>query len=363
MAENQEDRSREDLTEEASPYRLEEMRRKGQVAQSREVSAILALLAAGAVTYATAPQMGAGMLEFMREVFKADLSSRQELASLAMTKGFMLKSLRLTAFLALPICLAGFVMGILGSVSQVGFLFTAEPLSPDLSRLNPISGLRRLLGMKQLVEAVKLVFKVAVVLSVAYGLVKGITLGASAHLGQDLFTIADGFGSAAKKVFVALVAILAVFAGVDYGFQWFEFRKSVRMTKQEAKQEHKEREGDPQIRARIRAIQREVARRRMMQAVKKADVVVTNPTHIAIALSYQKSEMSAPKVVAKGADFLAQKIKQVAAEAGVPTVENVPLARTLYKTVKIGQVVPRPLYQAVAEVLAYVYRLKNRSNY
>jgi flagellar biosynthetic protein FlhB len=132
------------------------------------------------------------------------------------------------------------------------------------------------------------------------------------------------------------------------------------MTKQEAKQEHKEREGDPQIKARVRAVQREVARRRMMQAIKKADVVITNPTHIAIAISYEKDKMLAPKVVAKGADHLAQRIKKIAAENGVPMVENVPLARTLFKTVKVNQYVPRALFQAIAEVLAYVYRLKGR---
>jgi flagellar biosynthetic protein FlhB len=136
--------------------------------------------------------------------------------------------------------------------------------------------------------------------------------------------------------------------------------KGMKLTKQEAKQEFKEREGDPLIKARVRSIQREVARRRMMNAVKKADVIVTNPTHIAVAIVYDRSKMDAPRVVAKGADFLAQKIKKIAADAGVPLVENVPLARTLFKSVKVGQQVPRALYQAVAEVLAHVYRLKNR---
>ena len=154
--------------------------------------------------------------------------------------------------------------------------------------------------------------------------------------------------------------ILLVFAAIDYFLQRDEFQKSVRLTKQESKQEHKEREGDPQVRARVRAIQRDMARKRMMAAVKKADVVITNPTHIAIAIEYDRDGMAAPKVVAKGVDFVAQKIKQIAAEAGVPTVENVPLARTLYKTVKVGHAIPRALYHAVAEVLAYVYRLKNR---
>jgi flagellar biosynthetic protein FlhB len=147
---------------------------------------------------------------------------------------------------------------------------------------------------------------------------------------------------------------------IDFAYQRWEYNKGLRLTKQEAKEEFKEREGDPKIKARVRAVQREIARRRMMEAVKKADVIVTNPTHIAIAISYDKDKMDAPRVVAKGADHLAERIKKIAAEAGVPLVENVPLARTLYKSVKVGKAVPRALYQAVAEVLAYVYRLRNR---
>jgi flagellar biosynthetic protein FlhB len=142
--------------------------------------------------------------------------------------------------------------------------------------------------------------------------------------------------------------------------QKWDYNKQLRMTKQEAKEEYKEKEGDPQIKARVRAVQREMARKRMMEAVKKADAIVTNPTHIAVAIVYEKNSMAAPKVIAKGADFLAERIKKVAVEAGVPLVENVALARTLFKTVKVGQYVPRALYQAVADVLAYVYRLKGK---
>jgi flagellar biosynthetic protein FlhB len=161
-------------------------------------------------------------------------------------------------------------------------------------------------------------------------------------------------------IFLTLIGVLGIFAAIDFSIQRFQYNKSLRLTKAEAKQEHKEREGDPQIKARIRAIQRDMARKRMMNAVKKADVIITNPTHIAIAVVYDREKMMAPKVIAKGADFIAQRIKKVAAEAGIPLVENVPLARTLYKTVKTGQYVPRALYQAVAEVLAYVYRLKGK---
>jgi flagellar biosynthetic protein FlhB len=153
--------------------------------------------------------------------------------------------------------------------------------------------------------------------------------------------------------------VLLVFAGIDLFLQKREYGKQVRVTKQEAKQEAKEQEGDPLIKARIRSVQRDMARKRMMQAVKKADVIITNPTHIAIALQYDKDKMVAPKVVAKGADFMAERIKQIGRENGVVLVENVPLARAMFKAVKVGQVIPRNLFQAVAEVLAYVYKLKN----
>jgi flagellar biosynthetic protein FlhB len=210
------------------------------------------------------------------------------------------------------------------------------------------------------VEGLRLVLKIGATVFVSYGILKTQAWIAPSYSFVDLQTTGSIMGATAKELFSSLVLVLAVFAGVDYFFQRQEFMKNVRLTKQEAKQEYKEREGDPAIKARIRAIQRDVARKRMMAAVKKADVIVTNPTHIAIAIQYDRENMSAPKVVAKGADFVAQKIKQLASEAGVPMVENVPLARTLYKTVKVNQAIPRALYQAVAEVLAYVYRLKNR---
>jgi flagellar biosynthetic protein FlhB len=214
--------------------------------------------------------------------------------------------------------------------------------------------------MKQGIEAIRLLIKTVILVSVSYALIKSEVLRAPGYAGTDIGDILPVIANISKTLFLTLFGILALFAVVDYAMQKFEMNKQLRMTKQEAKQEHKEREGDPMIKARIRAIQREVSRKRMMQAVKKATVIITNPTHIAIAIYYDKDTMAAPKVVAKGADFMAQRIKKIAAEAGVPMVENVPLARTLYKTVKLNQAVPRALYQAVAEVLAYVYRLKNR---
>lgn len=360
MAENQDERSREDLTEEASPHRLEEYRRKGQVAQSRELSGLAALLAAGVATYALAPRMGTQLAGFMNEVFRVDLSSRMDLGSSHVARGFFMKAVLLMTSIGLPICLAGFVVGALSSFAQIGSIFSLDPLTPNLDKISPLQGWKRIFSMKQGIDALRLTFKMSVVLVITYALIKTEIFKAPMQVASDPTSLFGAYAHAAKVVFLSLIGVLAIFAAADFSLQRWDYSKNLRMTKQEAKQEHKEREGDPQIKARIRAIQRDIARKRMMAAVKKADVIITNPTHIAVAIVYDKDEMAAPKVVAKGADFIAQKIKQIASEAGIPLVENVPLARTLYKTVKVNQAVPRVLYQAVAEVLAYVYRLRKK---
>jgi flagellar biosynthesis protein FlhB len=359
MAEN-EDRSSEDLGEEISQYRLEEAKRKGQVAQSRELTGMVALLAAGAALYGFAPGMTESLAEFMREVFRTDLTARADLTGTHVLSQTLLKALKVLALVGLPVAAVGFVTSAVASFSQIGAIFTFEPLSPDLEKIDPIKGLQRLFSMKQVWEALRLLLKIAAVVTVIYTIMRGEILGSSTRLELDPHSQMAVLGQNGWKVFLSLIAVLIVFAAIDFFLQRFQFNKGLRLTKQEAKQEAKERDGDPMIKARIRSIQREMARKRMMQAVKKADVVITNPTHFAVALVYDREKMAAPKVVAKGADFLAQQIKKLAAEAGVPMVENVPLARGLYKSVKVGQYVPRQLYQAVAEVLAYVYRLKNQ---
>jgi flagellar biosynthetic protein FlhB len=359
MAEN-DDRSSEDLGEEISQYRLEEAKRKGQVAQSRELTGLVAFLAAAVVIYVMGPSMVQSLTELMREVFRTDLTSRVDLTGTHVLSTTLMKALKVLAAVGLPVAITGFVASAITSFSQIGPIFTFEPLSPDITKVDPIQGFQRLFSAKMAVEALRLFAKVAVVCTIAYFLVKSQVLDASSHFLLDPGTELTILGSTAWRILLSLTLSLLVFAGLDFFMQKREFKKGLRLTKQEAKQESKERDGDPMIKARIRSVQREMARKRMMQAVRKADVIVTNPTHFAVALVYDKDKMSAPRVVAKGADFLAQRIKKVAADAGIPLVENVPLARALYKSVKVGQAVPRSLYQAVAEVLAYVYRLKNQ---
>ncbi len=361
MAENNEDRNLEDLSEEASPYRLEEYRKKGQVAQSRELVTLAVALACGLVLFVTAPSIAEEVKKFMREVFTQDLAMKPganllELAGLRLTQ-----ILKLFATIGLPVAVVGFLLGVGGHLGQIGFLFTLDPLTPDFDKINPLNGLKRLFSVRNLIESARVVLKGVILCFAAYAILKSAILSSPALLFSHPGQVFSVLGDSGKSLFFTLCGILAVFAGIDFVLQRREYAKQVRVTKQEAKQEAKEQEGDPLIKARVRSIQRDMARKRMMQAVKKADVVITNPTHIAVALQYDKDKMVAPRVVAKGADFMAERIKKIAAENGVVTVENVPLARSLFKSVKVGQVIPKTLFQAVAEVLAYVYKLRNRS--
>lgn len=332
MAENNEDRNTEDLSDEASPHRIEEMRRKGQVAQSRELTGLLALLAAAVTTYVMSPSLGKDIAAFMQEVFRTDLSARANLGDASIAGQYMWKALRLMILLCIPVSVAGFILGVAGSLMQIGGIFSWDPITPDLKKIDPISGFKRIFSVKSLIDGGRLILKAVAVIAVAYFVMRDQVLGSGAMIDAEAQTQFVWYARAASGIFGSMFGVLAVFSLIDFAIQRWEFGKNVRLTKQEAKQEHKEREGDPQIRARIRAVQREMARKRMMQAVKKADVIITNPTHIAIAIIYDKDKMAAPKVVAKGADFVAQKIKEIARGANVPLVENVPLARTLFKT-------------------------------
>ncbi len=360
MAENQEERSTEDLLEEASQTRIDELRQKGQVAQSRELVGMLSLVTAAACLYMLSPTIGKDLAEYMREVLRVDEAVKMNLADNSVLHMTLMKALKIMAVISLPICATGFIFAVIGSFVQVGSIFSFDPIQPRFDKINPLQGLQRMISLKHLLDSLRTIIKVIISLFISYSLIKNEIYKSPTALLTDPSILMQSFGAVGKTVFLSLIGIFAVFAGFDYWMQRSEWLKQVRLTRQEAKEEAKERDGNPQVKARIRTIQREISRRRMMNAVKKADVVITNPTHIAIAIQYDRDKFLAPRVVAKGADFIAQKIKAIAAEAGVPTVENVPLARTLFKSVKINQYIPRALYQAVAEVLAYVYRLKNR---
>jgi flagellar biosynthetic protein FlhB len=354
VAEKQTD-SDEDKTEEPSAQRLEDFRKEGQVAQSKELTSLLVLLATLAVMYGFGPRLVGDFMDFMRRIFveAAVTDFTSERAGM-----LLLLCLKQAGALVLPVAAAGFFAGVLGSVLQFGFLFTWTPLEPQADRINPISGFQRIFSLASLMEGFKSLLKLVAVVTVTYLLLKSEIVGSASMADMDSAQFVSYMSSSAFRLVGGVCIGLFVVAATDFAYQKFRYRKSLMMTKQEVKQEHKQREGDPLLKARIRSIQRESARKRMMQEVAKADVVVTNPTHFAVALRYDGEKMAAPRVVAKGKDLVAQRIKEVARKNGVPLVENVPLARALHKSVKVGGTVPRALYRAVAEVLAYVYRLK-----
>jgi flagellar biosynthetic protein FlhB len=257
-----------------------------------------------------------------------------------------------------PVFLVMIVVGVVANIAQVGLLLTTHPLKPDFARVNPFEGAKRLVSMRSLVELGKSLLKVSIVGYVVWRIVEGrlMTLMAT-----PLMAWQSAVGTIVTVVFDAAIwagAILFALAAVDYGYQRYQFEQSIKMSREEVKEEYKQTEGNPVIKQRVRQLQRAVAQRRMMQAVPQADVVITNPTHFAVALQYDAKTMRAPRVVAKGADLLAQQIKKVAAENGVPLMENKPLAQALYKMCEVGQEVPPDMYAAVAELLAFVFRLR-----
>jgi flagellar biosynthetic protein FlhB len=259
-----------------------------------------------------------------------------------------------------PLLVAMPLLGVLSNVGQSGLMLSGKSAMPDFSRINPISGFTRLFSLRTVVEMVKTIFKMAVVGWLLYRTYLDSFPLFLSLVGADLAGALKLFMSTAFSTCMTVGCAFLVLAVLDYGYQRWEFLRGAKMTKQEIKEEYKQSEGSPEIRAAIRRRQRRMAMSRMMQNVPTADVVVTNPTHFAVALRYRGDEMGAPKVIAKGQDLIAQRIKQIAWEHNVPVVENKPLARALYASVDVDQEIPYDLFQAVAGVLAYIYSLKRR---
>ncbi|OQX92747.1 MAG: flagellar biosynthesis protein FlhB, partial [candidate division Zixibacteria bacterium 4484_95] len=259
-----------------------------------------------------------------------------------------------------PVLILVGLAGLLINLAQVGVMFTLEPLTPKLDKLDIIKGLKRLFSTKTLFELFRDTIKVFIIGYVAFITLKGEMNNYIPLADQEVGQIMSFATRVALKVVLRAVGALLFLAILDYAYQKFEFEKKLRMTKKELKEEFKQYEGDPLIKSRIRRIQREMARTRMLQEIPDADVVITNPTHIAVALKYDADTMSAPKMIAKGERLLAEKIKEIAVKAAVPIVENKPLAKALFEAVEVGMMIPPRLFKAVAEVLAYVYKLKGK---
>jgi flagellar biosynthetic protein FlhB len=274
---------------------------------------------------------------------------------------FALGALIPLAKIILPFMAAAMVAGVLANVMQVGFVFSGERLTPDLTKLNPFSGFSQFFSVKSVVELVKSVFKLLVVGWIAYATIRAAVPRLVLLPASEPRLIALEILLLCFRLAMRAALAMIFLAILDYGFQRWQFERSIRMTRQEVREELRELEGDPHIRARIRSIRRQMSLQRMMTEVPSADVVVTNPYHIAVALRYDMEKMRAPTVVAKGARLLAERIKQIAVENRVPIVEKRTLAQLLYKSIEVGQEIPENLYQVVAEVLAYVYQIDQRA--
>lgn len=344
-------------TEEATPKRREEARRKGQVARSVELNSVFVLAGVFVGLKFFGPYLYQESSTFMRSWF-TQLANRD--ITIELTYQLFLTTTLTFLKLALPIMLTALIIGLIANYLQVGFLFSTETLSFNLGALNPIAGLRRILSMRAIAELAKSLVKIGIVGYVAYKyMLEQIPLFPSL-MQYDLKKILSKTGELTFVLAMKIAFILGIMAFFDFLYQRWDFSKNLRMSKQEIKDEYKLMEGDPKIKAKIKERQRMMALRRMMQEVPKADVVITNPTHFAIALKYDVQMMGAPVVIAKGQDLVAKRIKEIAADNNVVVVENKPLAQTLFKTTEIGETIPADLYQAVAEVLAYVYKLKGR---
>lgn len=343
-------------TEEATPQRREDFRKQGQVAMTRELSAAFVLFGSALVIWL--------MSRFFLEQLVA--LCKTLIGTFAGTSGkngeFMepaVFALQKAVFVLGPVFLIFGLLAIMATTLQIGLLTNTEALEPKLDKINPINGLQKMFSLRSVVEGLKATLKVTIVGIIAYLIIQGEFLVAPKLVNSSPEQMIQYYINVSVKLFFGIGLFMIFLALIDYGYQWWDMEKKMMMTKQEVKEEIKSREGNPQIKARIRRIQREMAQKRMMESVPKADVIITNPTHIAIALKYD-ANLPAPQIIAKGADLIAEKIKEIARQHNIPIVENKPLARTIFKTLKIGQVIPRELFNAVAEVLAYVYRLKKK---
>jgi flagellar biosynthetic protein FlhB len=261
-----------------------------------------------------------------------------------------------------PILVTIMFAGVVSNLIQTrGLKISGHPLMPKFNKLNPIKGFSRIFSKNSVMELFKSLFKITIVTLISYFTIKGRWDEIPLLMGFGVGKTLEFMGNVAIEIMFKVLLFMIFLALVDYAFQRFTYLENLKMTKEEIKDERKETEGNPQIKQRIRTVQAEMAKRRMMSSVPEADVVVTNPTHLAIAIKYDREKFSAPIVVAKGAGPIAQKIRDVASDNQVPIVENKPLARVLHKTVEIGQQIPDSLYKAVAEILAYVYRLKGKT--
>jgi flagellar biosynthetic protein FlhB len=350
--------SNQEKTEKATPRRRLKARDEGRVAKSMELNSALIILLGGMALYL----MGTHLSGNLKELMQYTMANAPLIAVSDPTFAKMFGDNMLRFFITLgPVFAVMVVIGFGANVLQIGFRVSPKAMEPKFEKLNVLKGLKRLVSMQSLVKLVRDTIKLAAIGLVAY-------LAIASEF-EDFFLLPDmsvqqlAVTMLKMSMWIAMKigAAILVIAVIDFIYQKYEFEKSIRMTKQEVQDELKDTEGSPQIKARVRQIRREAARKRMMDGVPTADVVITNPTQLAVALKYDQEMMNSPQVVAKGERLIAKKIREIAKAHGIPIVEDKPLARSLFKMCDIGDLVPEKLYRAVAEVLAYVYRLKEKA--
>lgn len=343
-------------TEEPTAKRRADAEKKGQVGRSQEINAAFVLLVGFFILRILGGNAMSELMGYSSYVFSNLNVDVNEETAMQLFIGIVI----LLAKTSMPLMVFIMIVGLAMNVAQVGFNFSTEKLSFNPGRLNPINGFGRIFSKRSLVELVKSLIKIIVIGYFIYIYLVDEIFQMPKLLYMDLFAGLNKMSDVIFGLSFKIIGVFIIMAVMDLAYQKWQTTQDLKMSKQEVKEEFKQQEGDPQIKSKIKAKQRQMAMSRMMQEVPKADVIVTNPTHFAVALKYEPGS-AAPVVIAKGQDYVAQKIKEIARENRVPIVENKPLARALFKAVEIGGAIPQELYKAVAEVLAYVYKLKHRS--
>lgn len=344
-------------TEKASPKKRKDERKKGHVAVSKDVVMIATLLGTFVMLKALFPLMYRTMRDYMiKYVSLAPLADTMS----DYTTSIFWDMVIAIAKAAIPIILVSTTLAVIGTGIQTGFLFTKSNLAPKFEKLNPIKGIKNILSLKSLVELIKNLIKIIILSIILYQIIKGDLRAVARTIDMNVMDssvyVLNSIMDMVMKVSIVFLAI----AGFDYFYQWWDYERQIKMSKQEMKEEYKQTEGNPEIKGRIRNIQRERARSRMMQSVPTADVIIRNPTHFAVALRYDIEKDNAPVLLAKGQDELALRIVAIGEEHGIYVLENKPLARGIFASTKVGEPIPPEYYGMVAEILVYVYRMNNK---
>jgi flagellar biosynthetic protein FliR/FlhB len=347
-----------DKTEEPTEHKLQEARKKGQVFKSQEIVSTLMLLVTAGVLMSAGGWMFKQIADFTRDRW-SDIMTNSDFQGRDVTLDFMWWTIDFLTILA-PLLAGAFVMAILANIAQIKFIFSTESLQPKLSKINPIQGFKRIVSAKSLMELAKQVAKLTIIGWICYKVVKEALPSLINLLDSDLPVTVTLTRSICVDIIKKVLVGCTVIAAVDYVFQKKQFMKEMKMSMQELKDEYKDTEGNPQVKGKLRQLMRQASQGRMMEGAAGANAVVTNPTHLAVALRYEQGVDGAPKVVAKGENLIAAQIKVIAEDNDVPIVENVELARALFSACEVGQDIPPELYKGVAEILAYIYKLKRK---